>query len=181
MMNRLLHLARDRAGTAAIEFAFIVPIMVSIFLAAVELSNAVIVYMKLINATDTIADLTAQTGLTTTLHAADITNLYTAGQLVMSPSSGTGLGLALASVTFNASTGVPSVAWQQTKGGAASMTDLTSSNTTLTTLGGKGDSVIVAQATYTYTSLFQFIIKTPISMTSRVYCRPRLVVSVPYS
>jgi hypothetical protein len=61
------------------------------------------------------------------------------------------------------------------------MTDLTSSNTTLTALGNAGDSVIVAQATYTYSSLFQFIVKTPISMTSRVYCRPRLATSIPYS
>jgi Flp pilus assembly protein TadG len=180
MMRRLLKLRHEYTGTAAIEFAFLAPIIVAMFMGAVEISNAVIVYMKLVNAADTIADLTAQTPDNTTLHAADVTNLYTAGQLVMSPSSGT-LGLALASVTFNATTGTPSVAWQQTKGGASSMTDLTSSNTTLTALGNAGDSVIVAQATYTYSSLFQFIVKTPISMTSRVYCRPRLATSIPYS
>jgi hypothetical protein len=61
------------------------------------------------------------------------------------------------------------------------MSDLTSSNTVLMTLGGAGDSVIVAQATYTYTSIFQFAIKTPIAMTSRVYSRPRLATLIPYS
>lgn len=175
-MLRLIRVLRNCAGTAAIEFAFIFPLMITLFLGCYEAANGVIVYLKLVNAADTISDLVAQQ---LSITSTQLTYYYDAGELVMLPSSGSGLGLAVASVTFNTS-GAPSVAWQVERGGASAMTNLTSSNTTLTSLGDTtgNSSVIVAQATYTYTSLFKFVIKTPIAMTATVYSRPRYISSV---
>jgi Flp pilus assembly protein TadG len=175
MIHRLLDLLKDHRGLAAVEFAFVLPVMVALFCGLFEVSSGLIVYMKVIDAADAISDLVAQQK---TVSSSDFDNFYLAGQLVMQPDSGSGLGVAIASVTFDPNTGDPSVAppgWQVTRGGGAAMTDLT---TAAVGLGAKGDSVIVAQATYTYTSLLKFFIPSGITITSRVFCRPRLTPTV---
>jgi Flp pilus assembly protein TadG len=176
MIRRLLSLLRDRSATAAMEFAFIVPAMVVFFCGSIEVAEGVIVYLKLIDSADVVSDLVAQQ--VNGVASSDLTNYYDAGQMVMIPATGT-LGMAIASVTYNTS-GVPSVAWQVERGGAQAMNDLTNGNSTLVALGDSSGtaSVIVAQATFTYNSFLKFVVKTPISMTTRVYSRPRYVTSI---
>jgi Flp pilus assembly protein TadG len=180
MIRRLVHLLRECAGTTAVEFALILPLIATLFCGGFEAANMVVVYLKVTNAADTVADLVAQAAVNQTLHAGDIDDFYKAGQLIMTPSPGSGLAVAVASVIFDPSTGAASVSWQQTRGGAAAMTDLPAAVTSLG-LGGKGDSVVVGQASYTYNSVLRYVLPTPITFTQRVYVRPRLVPKVPYS
>ena len=154
------------------DFAFVFPIMILLFLGVYEAANAIIVYMKVIDAADTVSDLTSQYRA---VASSDLTNFYTAGQLVMEPSPGAGLGMAIASVTFDPSTGKATIAWQVTRGGAQPMTDAASA---AVGLGSPGDSVIEAMATYTYTSLFRFVMPNGITMSSRVFSRPRNVSTI---
>jgi Flp pilus assembly protein TadG len=174
LMIRLRPLAKSRRGVAAVEFALTLPIIIIVFFGAIELSGAVIAYMKLTNAAQTVADLVAQQKQ---VSAGSLTDYYTASELVMSPLTGN-VGLAVASVTFDATTGAASTDWQQTFGGAQAMSNAA---TAAKGLGNAGESVIVAQATYTYKSLFSYILKTPISMTERAFARPRLAMCVPLS
>jgi Flp pilus assembly protein TadG len=173
MIHFLRNLWRKRGGTALVEFAFAVPAMLVMFFGVFEVSQALIVYMKVIDVADTVSDLVAQQRQ---VASSDIDNYYIAGQLVMTPSAGSGLGLAVASVTFDPNTGKPSVAWQVTEGGAATMSDAAAA---ATGLGSPGDSVIEAQATYTYTSLLKHLLPQGITMSSRVFSRPRVVFAIP--
>jgi Flp pilus assembly protein TadG len=173
MIHPLHNLWTKSGGTVGIEFAFVLPALLAMFMGVFEISQAIIVYMKAIDVADTVSDLVAQQKQ---VASSDIDNYYLAGQLVMAPSNGSGLGLAVASVTFDPATGSPSVAWQVTRGGAPAMID---ADTASTGLGSKGDSIIVAQATYTYTSIFQFLIPQAITMSSRVFSRPRVVFAIP--
>jgi Flp pilus assembly protein TadG len=170
-MIRLRRLFRDRSGAAAIEFGILAPVAVLLLMGTYELTNALVAYMKLTAACDTVGDLVAQQS---SIPTATLNDFYTAEQLVMSPLTTNTLGLAIASVTFS-SNGTPSVVWHQEFGGASQMTNLTTSTVGL---GNAGDTVIVAQATYTYTSLLKYVLKTGIPMTERVYTRPRLVTSI---
>ena len=165
-------LLRDSSGIAAVEFGFALPVMVIMFCGLFEVSMAIIVYMKVIDVADTISDLTAQYKQ---VSSSDFDNFLTAGQLVMLPDSGTGLGLAIASVKFDPNTGATTADWQVTRGGGAQMTDLL---TVSAGLGSPGESVIVARATYTYTSILKYILPNGIPISSRVFSRPRLVTAV---
>jgi Flp pilus assembly protein TadG len=173
MMRLLRNVWRQRRGTVSVEFAVALPVLLVMLLGVFEISQALIVYMKVIDVADTISDLVAQQKQ---VASSDIDNYYIAGQLVMTPSVGSGLGLAVASVTFDPNTGNPSVAWQVTRGGAAAMTDAA---VAATGLGGDGDSVIVANATYTYTPISSYLLKQGITMSSRVFSRPRVVFTIP--
>jgi Flp pilus assembly protein TadG len=164
---------KDRLASAAIDFAMIFPIMVVLFLGTYEVANAIIIYMRVIDAADTMSDLTTTYR---TVASSDLTNIYTAGQMIMEPASGSGLGVSIASVSFNASD-TPSVVWQVFRGTNPPL--MSDAATAAVGLGSPGDSVIEAMATYTYTSIFQFVLPSGIQMSSRVFSRPRYVTAIP--
>jgi Flp pilus assembly protein TadG len=173
MMHLLRNFWRQRGGTVAVEFAIAIPVLLVMLLGVFDVSQALIVYMKVIDVAETVSDLVAQQKQ---VASSDINNYYIAGQLVMTPSLGSGLGLDVASVTFDPNTGNPSVAWQVTRGGAAAMSDAAAA---ATGLGSAGDSVIVANATYSYTPISSYLLKQGITMSSRVFSRPRPVFTIP--
>ncbi|MGE0408262.1 MAG: TadE/TadG family type IV pilus assembly protein [Amphiplicatus sp.] len=73
-MNRSIHrFAADRAGLAAIEFALIAPIVIFLFFAVVEGSNALTVSRRVSLAVNTLADLASQE---TQLSAAQASDLF---------------------------------------------------------------------------------------------------------
>jgi Flp pilus assembly protein TadG len=177
MIQLLRDLWRKRRGTASIEFAVALPALVVMFMGVFEVSQALIVYMKVIDVADTVSDLIAQQS---TIASSDIDNYYIAGQLVMTPSAPAGLRLAVASVTFDPvnPAAPPTVAWHVEEGGAAAMGDLVTAVSGLGSIcphGGANpcDSVIVAQAGYTYNSALSYLIQQPITMSARVFSRPR--------
>ncbi|HVJ51281.1 MAG TPA: TadE/TadG family type IV pilus assembly protein [Aliidongia sp.] len=179
MIPRLRELLRNRSGAAAIEFAILLPVALLLLFGTYEVTNAVVTYMKLTAAVDTVGDLVAQQ---TSVSSAMLDDFYKAEQLVMSPASTSGLGFAVASVTFSLNTTSNTVqatqAWQQTRGSATSMTDAATSSTNL---GGNGESVIVTQATYTYNSLLKYVLPKGIVMSQRIYTRPRTAPSIPFT
>src|SRR5580658_3804934 len=69
LMRNLLHpaapkrarLIDDRRGTAAIEFAFIFPVMLTLFFGSFEVTNLLMLNLKLTAATEDASDLLAQT------------------------------------------------------------------------------------------------------------------------
>jgi Flp pilus assembly protein TadG len=174
-MMRLRSLIRDRSGAAAIEFAILAPVAFLMFCGTYEITHGLVAYMKLTAAVNTVGDLIAQQKA---VASATIDDFYTAEQLVMAPLNTGSLGLSIASVTFDPTTGKASQAWQETRGTGVLMTD---DVTASAGLGNAGDSVIVTQATYTYTSLLKYVLPQGIPMTERIFTRPRLISTIPYT
>ncbi len=176
--TRGVSLARDCSGVAAIEFAFLVPIMLIIFFGSYETANFVLAYMKLENAAETATDLVAQTRVNTVLQSTDFTDVTSAVEQVLSPlpTSAGQLKIAYASVTY--STGSPVVDWHFEVNGATALTiaNITSSQN-LANLGsetnGSTDSVIVAQLTYAYSSAFSHVLKPSYTLSELAFNRPR--------
>lgn len=167
MLLGLHRLARDRAGTAGIEFALSLPLMLILSLVALEATLAQMASMCLSNAAISVASLVAQQN---SVNPAAVANFCTAGRLSMTPWSGSSLQIAIASVT-NYGAG-PQVDWQDTScGGAATISNATSLATGL--IPNKNDSVIVAKATYQFASPITYVLPSAISMTQNSVQRPR--------
>jgi Flp pilus assembly protein TadG len=160
---------RDCRATIAIEFGFTLPILCGLTFSLYEVTQGVICYMKVVDVAHTVADLVAQTQ-PTGIGSTEFNNYYIAGQLVMTPSTGSNLGFAVASVYYNSTGANPTVAWQIERGGAAAMANAASF---VSGLGSANGSTIVVQATYTYTSLLNYFITSPIVITSQVSEQPR--------
>jgi Flp pilus assembly protein TadG len=167
--RRLGRLLRDCRATVAIEFAFALPMLCMMTFALYEVTEGVICYMKVVDVAHTVADLIAQAP-NTGIGSTEFNNYYIAGQLVMTPSSGSNLGFAVASVYYNSTGGSPTVAWSIQRGGAAAITNAT---TFVSGLGTANGSTVVVAASYTYNSLLDYFLTSPIVITSEVSEQPR--------
>ncbi len=74
--------SRDAGGMAALEFSFIAPIMIFLFFATVEASEALSSSRRVGLAADTIADLVAQE---TRVEAGDLDDLFTGVEAIIAP------------------------------------------------------------------------------------------------
>jgi len=170
VLQRLRRLLRDSCATVSVEFAFALPILCAMTFALYEVTEGVITYMKVVDVANTVSDLigqvlTAQNGVGNN----DFDNYYIAGQLVLAPNNGN-LKLAIASVYYDSTGANPVVKWHVERGGAAAISNATSF---VSGLGTPYGSTIVVQATYTYTSLLNYFITTPIVITSEIAGQPR--------
>jgi Flp pilus assembly protein TadG len=173
MIRRFCRLGGDSAGTAGIEFAIVLPIMLLLSLIALETTLAIMASMSLTNAAESVADIVAQQSSA----GWSVSNVCTGGQLSMSPLPGTPLQVAVASVTNDGGSGA-TVDWQNTScGNAASIANAAALAKPL--IPDSGDSVIVVQASYAYTPPIKYLFTSTINMTQTSFQRPRNGSSVP--
>ncbi|MDE2575297.1 MAG: pilus assembly protein [Rhodospirillales bacterium] len=168
---RLRHpraLRADRRGVVAIELAMLTPLLMLMFFGCLEISQLARANKVVTNAAETIADLAAREG---DYSAAAIANVCHGGKLVLSPFDASTLKVAIASVTHNAATGTTTTDWQDTSCGSANrMANPVASAGNL--VAASGDSVIVVQASYTYTALTSMFLPLHYTLTQTAFARP---------
>lgn len=174
----------NRGGTAAIEFAMIVPALLTLVMGCYEASRLILADLKLEAAAETAADLVAQTRVSTVLQSSDFTNITNATTQVMTPlpTGGNQLEIAYASITY--STGSPVIDWHVEVNGATAINASSLPNSaSAANLGneatGSTDSVIVAQLTYAYTSPISYVLKSSYTLSQAALNRPRYMSCVP--
>ena len=184
LFRRLRRLLRDRCATVSVEFAFALPILLGMTFALYEVTQGVITYMKVTDVANTVSDLIgqvsqAESGVADT----DIDNYYTAAQMVMLPSTGTNLGIAIASVYYDNNGANPTVCWHAERGGAAAISNATTFVSGLSSMGtaNANGSTLVVQASYTYRSLLNYFITSPIVITAEVGGQPRNLLPPAYT
>ncbi len=99
--------ARDVRAVSAVEFAMILPIMVTLFLGGTELSQAIAVKRKSVLVNRTIADLVAQD---TSITNAEMTGIFDASAAVIPPYTAGKLKIVVSGVTVDA-TGIATIDW----------------------------------------------------------------------
>jgi Flp pilus assembly protein TadG len=160
--------ARERRAVAVIEFAIIMPLMLMLTMGTFEATRAVRAKMKADFAAQAFADLIAAQ---TSVDATALTNFCNGVQMVMVPYVTTSLKAAIASVTNG------TVDWTDTTCGSA--TAISNPTTLATTLsGGGGNSVIIVQTSYAYTSPVPYMMPASITLTQTAFARPRNVTTV---
>lgn len=167
--------ARDGRGMVAVEFALIIPVMITIYFATIETTNAMTAARRVTNVAQTAADLTAQV---TTVSTSDLADIFAASTAILTPFPTNTVKITITSIVASSSSATSlSVAWSKTYGGATPRTAavLPSGLTTA------GSSVIMVEVVYTYTSPISTFITGPITMSETAYLKPRRSVSVAFS
>src|SRR5213595_1529867 len=80
--RRLTALAGDQRGVSAVEFAMLLPLMMTLYLGAVEISQGVGIDRKVTLTSRTVADLASQVS---TISDTDMTNMLAAASAVIAP------------------------------------------------------------------------------------------------
>jgi Flp pilus assembly protein TadG len=80
---RLVAFLRDRRGVAAIEFAFIAPLLLLLYFGTVDTANWYMAHRRLVLAGSTVADLTTQSA--TSVKSTDIKSFWDATSRIVDP------------------------------------------------------------------------------------------------
>src|SRR5689334_24418866 len=80
--QRLVRFGKDRRGVSAVEFAMLLPLMITLYLGSVEISQGVAIDRKVTLTTRTVADLASQVS---SINNADMTNMLNATSAVIAP------------------------------------------------------------------------------------------------
>ena len=181
MLKTLIGFLRARNGMAAVEFAFIAPVMATLLVGTIEMCNALQCKQKVTSVASSVADLVAQTK---SVSASDISNIFSAANELTYPFPSSGSGIVVSSIVSDGA-GNGTVAWSQ----AQNATALTTNSAVTVPTGlmtasacAKGAcSVILAQVTYAYTSPLGKIFVGTTTMSDYFYSRPRQSATVTYT
>jgi len=175
-MRALFRLLRrglaSTSGVAAVEFAFIAPILIVLFFSTVEVSKGMDAHARVAAMASAAADLVAQA---TQISNADKTNIFAASTAMIYPQAKNDLRIVLTSVIDDGKGG-GKVAWSDASSGSAR--SVGSAVNVASGVIPTGGSVIMAEVSYTYVSPFSKTITGPIAIYRTAYSNPRLANAV---
>jgi Flp pilus assembly protein TadG len=166
--GRVGSLLRDNRGVSALEFALLLPLMLTLYLGAVELSQGIAAHRKVTLTARTIADLVSQV---TSVNNADMTNSLNAAAAVMAPYPVGNLKVIVSSISVDV-TGKATIVWSDSLNGTAHTTG--ESVTLPSTLNIPGSSLIWSEAQYSYTPTIGYVLTNTLTLKDHIYMRPRL-------
>ena len=166
-MSLLRRFGKDRKGVAAVEFALIAPAMILLYCGLVELCQAIMADRKTNHVASAVGDLVSQAE---TVSSSDLSDIFTIANTIMSPFPTSSLQIRVTSLTANAS-GTPVVDWSKGYGGFSALT--VGQTKTLPMTLASGDSMVMSESKYTYTSVLHYVLPSALSYSEVYYLRPR--------
>jgi Flp pilus assembly protein TadG len=179
---------KAEGGAAAVEFAMLLPILITLFFGVVETTLALVCRADVSLMASTSADLISQVNAASNT---DLSNVYAAAGTVMYPYySGGATGkptIRITSVIYDSTSATPTtagkVAWTCTQAGTGTLTPASRSvNSTVTfsqPLMLTNGSVLMAEVAYNYVSPTTKVITGAINMTNNFYTKPRRIAQIP--
>lgn len=163
-MPRLLsRFARDKRGVSAVEFAFLAPLMIAMYLGVVEISDGVAADRKVTLTAGALANLVGQSQ---TLVTADMTNIFNASTAIMKPYSVGNLKATVSCLKIDL-TGKATVAWSETSGGTARAVG--SGATIPPALAIPSTSLVWSEVSYAYTPIIGYTITGTLNLTDQMF------------
>ncbi len=168
LSRRLTSLRRDQRGVSAVEFAMLLPLMVTLYLGAVEISQGVSINRKVTLTARTVADLASQVS---SINNSDMTNLLNAASSVVAPFAVNQLKVTVSAVSIDAN-GIAKVSWSDTLNGTKRTVN--STVTLPAALSVPNSQLIWSEVSYNYVPTIGYVISGALNLTDRIYMRPRL-------
>ncbi len=165
-------LANDTRGVSAVEFALILPVMIIMYIGAVEFSHALTVDRRVTAVASAASDLVAQTE---EISSAEIDDVFTAATSIMTPYTAGPISIVLTSVVADTDNNT-TVSWSCAHNGAPESNG--AAYALPEGLTQPFSSVIVAQVSYAYQPPIGHYMTGGISMTETFYLRPRRSLTV---
>ena len=167
MLGFIRKFRRSQSGVSAIEFALIVPVMLTTFFGVSEIANYILAARKVANMASSAADLVAQDTLVTTTEMNDIMGAL---NVIMHPFDTSNATIRISSVVANATTGATTVAWSDARHIAPRAVN---SSISIPNIVPKGQGVVMAEVTYRYQTLFGQYLTDGMTVTDTFYLKPR--------
>jgi Flp pilus assembly protein TadG len=170
VLGRLRNAAHDERGVSAVEFAFILPLLIALYIGVVEMGNLLTLSRRTSTVASTAADLIAQEKTTSNTALKDAMN---AAKSILDPYPVTPLKIVLTSVLADQNN-VGKVVWSCAYNGGAAR-GVNSTYPTPNGLTQANSSVVVAEISYDFKPLLSSPELSPAAFTMKhiFYARPR--------
>jgi Flp pilus assembly protein TadG len=174
LRQRLTVCARDEHGVSAVEFALLLPLMVTLYLGGVEVSQGLTIDRKVTLVARTVADLAARTDK---ISSTEMTNILDASTAVLLPYSVSAAKVTVSQVSIDAN-GKATIDWSKSKNGTERATG--SVVTLPAALNIPNSSLIWGEVSYDYKPVIGYVITGTLKLTDQIYMRPRVSEKVTY-
>lgn len=170
MTRRISRFWRDRRGVSAVEFALIAPVLIIFYFGMAEMTQAMLAQRRLSHLAASIGDVVAREQ---TLTDAGRDDLFSVGNVLMSPFPTSTLRLCLVSIVSDAN-GKDVVAWSEPSNAPVDCPARDAVLDIPVSVLPAGKSVIMSKASYEYNSVFKFMIPQALTFRRTYYLKPRL-------
>jgi Flp pilus assembly protein TadG len=175
LLLRLRGFARGQGGMAAVEFAVILPFMLTAYLGGVELGDGVAINRKVAITTRAVADLASR--YNTKISDTDMSAILGASSTIIAPFPPAPLAVTVSQVKVD-STGAATITWSNTLNGTArvagsSVTLPGTLATAAVNANGTNTFYILGEATYGYTPTLGYVMTGTVKLTNTILMSPR--------
>ena len=174
MTRMIRRFGRDRRGVSAVEFAFIAPVMIGLYLGCVEISDGVAVDRKVSLVAGALANLTASCGSSNAnsgscanniLSATEMNNILAASSAIIAPYNASNLTMTVSCLSVDANQNV-TMKW-------STGTLQSGSVTILAALAAVPRTLIYSTVSYAYTPIVGYTITGSLTLSDHMYMSPR--------
>jgi Flp pilus assembly protein TadG len=167
-MGAAFRLRADARGSAAVEFALIVPFMLAVAMGSFELFKLTQATLRANFVAQSVADLVSRD---TSLTSTTMSDICTGGQLLMAPLPTSGLKIAVANVSRSGST--RSRTWNMECYGATAISSSDAISLATNETPSDGTSAVVVRITYSYQAPKSYLLPASRTVTAEFVAKPR--------
>jgi Flp pilus assembly protein TadG len=164
--------ARDPRGVSAVEFAMLLPLMLTLYLGGVEVSQGVSIDRKVTLTARAVADLAAQA---TTINNSEMSNILNAAAAVAAPFPVAQMKVTVSSISIDAQ-GTGRVTWSDALNGTPRAVNQVVALPQA--LAIPNSTLIWGEVSYSYTPSIGYVVTGTLDLNDQIYMRPRLSTSV---
>jgi Flp pilus assembly protein TadG len=166
MSRRARRFSKDERGVSAIEFAMVLPLLVTLYLGGVEISQAVAIQRKVTLTARTVADLVTRVQ---SVNNTGITGILQASTAILAPYPADKAVVKVALIKIDANKTV-SMEWSRTQPAGGSVTIPTIPGPLLVA----NTYLVWGETTYAYKPAIGYTITGTLNLKDQIFMRPRL-------
>jgi Flp pilus assembly protein TadG len=176
LTKRLAGLRHDERGVALVEFACVLPVLLLMYLAGYQLTDALSCNRKVTIASRAMADLTTQNSTVTT---DQMNTILSAAAKIMAPYDASNAAVRVTEL-YTDQKGKTTVYWSTPNGKSTALKkgDEYILPNSLNTASRYDTYLIVSEVTYSYKPAVNFGIVGPLALYDKIYMNPRISKSV---
>lgn len=166
--RRMFRLAKDERGVSAVEFAMLLPLMTTLYLGGVEVSQGVSIDRKVTLTARTVTDLVSQVS---SVNNAAMDNILKASSAVLSPYPTSNAKVTVSVLKIDANSKV-TVEWSDSLNGTAK-----AKGSTVTIPGAlvvPNTSLVWGEVSYSYKPVVGYVLTGTLNLKDQIFMRPRL-------
>lgn len=185
LLDCLHRFTRDRTGVSAVEFAIILPFMLTLYLGGAELGDGMSIQFKATLAARTVADLSSQYSDFSPINSSTMSQILGAASTVVTPYPSTNMVVTVSELKVTNGNSTGTVVWSASSSGNGRSTGSTFAlPTALQSLPANPNGyyyVILGEVTYPYTPSMGYVITGTINMYQDALFFPRMSNCVIYN